>query len=988
MLFTLPMATGAVTEGQSEDIKEYYKLEGDYTVLSGANEALLSEFGDVDFYETDRYIISYTDASILNDLTKNYTILRKFSEKNMVAIKTADHQKFREFKEELLAKTYANKIAFVQPDYSMNLSADEPEENENSSGELLQVPSTNSTEKATSEDDNLTKDKTSEESVADETASNGENEEQPIAEGEVADKISEETIEPQKNNTTIIALLDTYVDINNDAFKDYIATDLLSKEDAQRDFTKGQDDSNWQSTISTEWHGNMVAEQVARGIGNSPAKILPLTVFYNAMGYTSDIIAAILYAESIGVDYINASFESAYQNPALEKIIKNSNITYVTAAGNGAKDLDENAIYPACIDSNNVKVVTSCNQEGKLSSFANFGNKVNYIAPGEDLESVITNNLYKGVRGTSASTAYICGKLASGMNMSEYAYTKQNISAEKEQSASINIDNEVTVNQKQNEETELNTENSPVNSLAPLSVADTTIRASSSVRNGWNAIESMGNNTYYIASNINGAYMICGSNIWYFEESLNSWMSYPSNVTITGTTVYGGDDENLYYIKSNQLYRMYLNEGGWENEALATLPASLQNQSDISMVYSTSANGLFLSQGTNIYQYANHAFSKRNNAPVSNGKLLSVCKGAQNIRGLYIYGNSNLYAYDVNAGWYVIASVSGTNNSVVSNGYEIYSMGNRHYIFNPSTGNIETIVMDTNTYVLNGPSKTFQPYLSMTQGRYNPITGYTPTGDLIVMGGKADGDTYSAGERLHIVHDDFPDTPWDYTTITSYNANAIPTNQKGYINATNDTDAFTIKPSDYNNVLSFGQAYNIKVSIYDMSNHLVITKSSSTTAASDFEIPLSLNANQTYTVNIENGTGTANLGWYEKVMLQHPVTDIQNPTDLTITASAGETVDVALMNTLDNNQKEYTIHYDATKLELVDASLATPVKETVGFTGRMTDGVIAQSICAGTIVIRAQNFYDFSVKKVITMMRFQAKSSATSTMSLEGNEVK
>ncbi len=184
------------------------------------------------------------------------------------------------------------------------------------------------------------------------------------------------------------------------------------------------DDSNIvcdNSNMADENHGTHIAGIIAAikdnttGIsGVAPlAKIMPLKVFKNGKAYTSDIINAIQYAENMGVRIINCSWGSIDNNPALKEVIQDSNMLFVCAAGNNSANIDSNPLYPAAFDCANIITVASVNRNGILSGFSNYGESgVHVAAPGEGIESTLTGNSYGENSGTSMAAAFVSGEAA------------------------------------------------------------------------------------------------------------------------------------------------------------------------------------------------------------------------------------------------------------------------------------------------------------------------------------------------------------------------------------------------------------------------------------------------------------------------------------------------------------------------------------------------------------------------------------------------
>lgn len=73
-------------------------------------------------------------------------------------------------------------------------------------------------------------------------------------------------------------------------------------------------------------HGTLVMESIAQ---NYDVKLLNLKAFKNGMAYTSDIIEAIYYAESMGASTACCLFSVSEENTALNEVINNSTMQFV-----------------------------------------------------------------------------------------------------------------------------------------------------------------------------------------------------------------------------------------------------------------------------------------------------------------------------------------------------------------------------------------------------------------------------------------------------------------------------------------------------------------------------------------------------------------------------------------------------------------------------------------------------------------------------------
>ena len=366
-------------------------------------------------------------------------------------------------------------VEYVQPDYKIDLSSldntiigeikshsDMEEDNITSDSENIdisfsdalnkeQAGTEDNTEISTNEDaveDNITS-----EDGSDETTDYGQNDAESTDETDVGteneisadmetDKQIEttpeaaetvETTEPVKNNepsetelteseddTNIVALIDTGVDIYNEALVGRIYNNDAEKgnDEDGNGFTGDVNGWDFYNDIPEVYnaelgmdqaHGTHIAGIIAETA--TDAKILPLKVFENGVAYTSDIIEAIQYAEMMGANVVNCSWGCTEENSALKEAMESSSMTFVCASGNNRLDLSETPIYPACFDLDNVISVTSVNDDGGLSYFSNYGN-VDIAAPGRDIEGIFPGNTTGTLTGTSISAAMVTGAVA------------------------------------------------------------------------------------------------------------------------------------------------------------------------------------------------------------------------------------------------------------------------------------------------------------------------------------------------------------------------------------------------------------------------------------------------------------------------------------------------------------------------------------------------------------------------------------------------
>lgn len=216
-------------------------------------------------------------------------------------------------------------------------------------------------------------------------------------------------VEQMELREVIVALLDTGVDVYHEALEGRLLDGWNAIE---------QNGDIYDSTHKEQYaHGTHIAGIISQ---NSPeeVKILPIQVFGENGAYTSDIIAAIQYAQAAGASVVNCSFGSSAYNPALESTIHDSDMLFVTAAGNGRVDIEESPIYPAAFELDNILTVTCLNDDSGLSYFSNYSSSlVDIGAVGRNVVSALPENRYGTFSGTSMSAGVVSA--AAGWVLSE-----------------------------------------------------------------------------------------------------------------------------------------------------------------------------------------------------------------------------------------------------------------------------------------------------------------------------------------------------------------------------------------------------------------------------------------------------------------------------------------------------------------------------------------------------------------------------------------
>ena len=186
------------------------------------------------------------------------------------------------------------------------------------------------------------------------------------------------------------------------------------------DFVRNQSDP-----IDNDGHGTHCSGIVGavgnNGIGvcgaDRQVRIMPLSVLgLSETSFVSTVIAAMLYADRMGVRVLSCSWEDESYSQTMHDAINASPAVVIFSAGNENTDTDINPHYPSSYDCPNLISVASIDRMGRRSSFSNYGRySVDLAAPGEEILSTFTRNRpdlcgdYCYQSGTSMATPYVAG---------------------------------------------------------------------------------------------------------------------------------------------------------------------------------------------------------------------------------------------------------------------------------------------------------------------------------------------------------------------------------------------------------------------------------------------------------------------------------------------------------------------------------------------------------------------------------------------------
>lgn len=259
---------------------------------------------------------------------------------------------------------------------------------------------------------------------------------------DVAEAWSE--LDKMETREVVVAIIDTGIDINHPDLADNIwinegeipGDGIDNDGNGYIDDVYGWDFYNGDETVfhykydkklgknvadpmDNDDHGTHIAGVIAaipnNNIGiagiasNINIKIMPLKINggEKGTGKISSAIEAIKYATMMGADICNISWGTSEDIPALKQVIKESDMLFVTAAGNAGEDNDITPIYPANYDLDNLISVTFINSKGDLTKLSNYGlSMVDIAAPGEEIVSTVVGS-YGVMSGSSMAAPHL-----------------------------------------------------------------------------------------------------------------------------------------------------------------------------------------------------------------------------------------------------------------------------------------------------------------------------------------------------------------------------------------------------------------------------------------------------------------------------------------------------------------------------------------------------------------------------------------------------
>ena len=209
-----------------------------------------------------------------------------------------------------------------------------------------------------------------------------------------------------------VAVIDTGVQLNHNAMTGgWTAArfDFVDNDSYPYDDKNGIDDDDDGVTDEAYGHGTHVAGIIH--LVAPEAKIMPIRAL-DAEGSGDEwaVAKAIDFAVANGANVINLSLGMSEETEMLNSAVKRAtqaSVVVVASAGNQASSAPQ---YPA--EENCTLAIASIGQTDLKSEFSNFGDWIDFTAPGEGIYSPSSISGYAWWSGTSMATPFVAGQVA------------------------------------------------------------------------------------------------------------------------------------------------------------------------------------------------------------------------------------------------------------------------------------------------------------------------------------------------------------------------------------------------------------------------------------------------------------------------------------------------------------------------------------------------------------------------------------------------
>ena len=199
-------------------------------------------------------------------------------------------------------------------------------------------------------------------------------------------------------NTVKVAVIDTGINFNHEMFQcERVVNSGFNVSGSGID-NSAQDDAG---------HGSCVAEIVFNNTADNVSIIGYKVMNRSGSGTNLAVATGIEKAVEDGVDVINLSLGGAENEVVSEAVIYaiRSGITVICSAGNSKLD----TVHYTPAKMSEPIVVGAIDKAGNKAYFSNFGESVDFVAPGDDVESAFSDDV---INGTSFSAPYVAAEAA------------------------------------------------------------------------------------------------------------------------------------------------------------------------------------------------------------------------------------------------------------------------------------------------------------------------------------------------------------------------------------------------------------------------------------------------------------------------------------------------------------------------------------------------------------------------------------------------
>ncbi|MBQ0038556.1 MAG: S8 family serine peptidase [Clostridiales bacterium] len=160
-----------------------------------------------------------------------------------------------------------------------------------------------------------------------------------------------------------------------------------------------------------DYHGTYICTNIANLVPN--VSILPVKFLNGTKGTVKDAVEAVKYAIAKGAKVVNCSWNfETYSKELFDVMRENKDVIFVCAAGNSNINLDENKLYPCSYNLDNVISVGAVDANGNIYDTSGYGNAVDIMAPGVDVEVTIPNDEITTANGTSIAASFVTATVA------------------------------------------------------------------------------------------------------------------------------------------------------------------------------------------------------------------------------------------------------------------------------------------------------------------------------------------------------------------------------------------------------------------------------------------------------------------------------------------------------------------------------------------------------------------------------------------------